>query len=252
VAFFGIDGSLKRLERLAAAILDAIEPSLTRRVHAYARKNRDEEFERHVWQVILTRFPNVVPEKDRKEMLRYSSEGSETSEEIESTPFRELLESTLFSGLFRALFKSSIFRHYRIIYERERRLKDLNQPPSMKSTESSKKSTGKSDLEPYQPPTTPEEAHDTGFTTPFTKADGTQSERPSTRPNTIDIPLFQKSMEAPDKTDTSADDGYTASESGNAMYPRPPRLPVEALDGICPLCGESCSADTFNEKGKWR
>jgi hypothetical protein len=258
VAFFGIDGSLKRLERLAAAILDATEASLTRRVQAYAKKNRDEELERHVWQVILARFPNLVPERDRKEMLLNSPEASEASEEIESsTRFGVLLESTLFSGLFRALFKSSIFRHYRIIYERERRLKDLNQPPSMKSPGLAGKSTGQSDLESHQPPTKPEEVQAMGFTTPLTNptlenADGTQSERPSTLPNTIDIPRFTKSMEATDTTDTSIDGGYTVSESGNAMYPKAPRLPMEALEGICPLCGECCSADTFKEKVKWR
>ncbi|KIX05938.1 uncharacterized protein Z518_03912 [Rhinocladiella mackenziei CBS 650.93] len=246
--FFGIDGALKRLERLAAAILDATEASLHRRVHVYAEKNRDEGFERLVWQVILVRFPCVVPASDFRETLLSTSEVTESLEEAESLEdFRALLRSSSFSGLFRALFKSIVFRHYRMIYERERRLKDLNQTLPM--NEPPRMAERVANPEHYQESGGAIQPPAVGLTPSLSEL--TRSE--TTLPNTIDGLRFKAKMENAEEHDTantSGDFAYQVSESGDAMYPRPPRLPKDATEGICLLCGQRCPADTF-EGEKW-
>lgn len=85
IALFGIDGSLKRLEKMVFMIHTNGVGSLARRVFAYAGEKRDRQFEKHVAHVLQSGFQPVIP-----------------------------------SGLGKLLFASLLHRHYRILHERKR------------------------------------------------------------------------------------------------------------------------------------
>ncbi|KAK5654615.1 hypothetical protein OQA88_7245 [Cercophora sp. LCS_1] len=242
--FFGIDGCLKRLEKLAAAILDATEESLHRRVRKFAEKNKDEVFERLAWLTILTRFGSVVSESDRQFMwLQLRGETDLIDEDDVLLRFSVLKHSSVFSGIFRALFETTIFRQYRMAYEREGRLKDSKtaqpvQPSPIGETtgpgpQLAVPENAQSRKESIVAPLTTNQA-------PFPSHDDSQSQ--PTVPNTIDGLRFKPTMEA---VDAAGNESYAISESGDAIYPRPPRLPEGANEGICHLCGQYCTADTF-------
>jgi hypothetical protein len=84
VPLSGIEGSLKRLDRVAIIILQATASSLARRVLAYADQVRDEGYEGKVDLVLRHRFRNALPEELR-----------------------------------RLIFTSMLHRYYRILYERK-------------------------------------------------------------------------------------------------------------------------------------
>lgn len=236
---FGIDGSLKRLERLASAILYATEASLHRRVYKYAQKNADPEFERQVWLVLNSRFPQVVSSFDIARMQQLSSDLA-----TESSSETTYINSDIFSGLFRALFKTIIFRHYRMIYERERRQKDLNPPPLPEQEESPEVPIDQELPAPEKPSMGEPKAP---VVKPALKnIQDNKSE--STSPNTIDGARLKANIENPEGQESqSGDETYSASESGQVIYPRPPQFPEGAEKGICTLCGQELPIDTFKD-----
>lgn len=136
-----------------------------------------------------------------------------------------------------------------MLYEKQSRIKDLAQVTPTESPELSDKTA---DTEPSQKPTDlvqPRPARSTTSVTehPITEAGGTPSEH-ETLPYTIDNVRFTEKMKALEYVDTSdmtSDRPLSVSETGAAMYPKAPRLPNDATNGICPLCGELCPADIF-------
>ena len=257
VSNFGIDGSLDRLERLAAAVLDASEASLNHRVTAYAARKRDLELERLVWLIILTRFPNVVPSSGRQELQLFVS-SSGAGDDADSTDeaqllnerFQTLLQSDSFTGLFRALFKTTLFRHYRMLYERERRWKDRKKSEAVLERTAPSETHEAEEMFP--------EATQLVRVLPERPVSGLTTAQPApsvtvtTLPHTIDEVRFKSQMEnaEPPETPDADWDKDNVSESGPGDYPRPPRLPENAESAICPLCGELCPADVF-EGTRW-
>ncbi|KAF8861598.1 putative subtilisin, partial [Acephala macrosclerotiorum] len=113
IPLFGVEGSLKRLETIAAAILQATQASLTRRVIAYAKKQQDyKDIVRRFSTIILARYRGLGP-TDMPMFIR-----------LEDLPSCEDIMRPKPLGLFFALVKCSVVRHYRIIYERNETDKD--------------------------------------------------------------------------------------------------------------------------------
>lgn len=61
VSVAGVEGSLKRLDRIAVIILHATESSLARRIQAFAERSRDRLYEEQVDMVLTYRFQNALP-----------------------------------------------------------------------------------------------------------------------------------------------------------------------------------------------
>jgi len=255
LSLFGIDGCLKRLERIATAILDATQASLHRRVRAFAEKNRDTPFEKVVWLTIVTRFPSVASDSDRQTMWAYLSQGTGPPGDTEAKSEQELeilKKSEMFSGLFRALFETTTFRHYRMLYERQRRLKDLEGPAPDQSipTEEINKPKETEAKEAGGIRAVPSHINLTSRAAvrQASPQQPVNSETEPTLPYTVDLPRFKARMDTAgnsNSAETSDKKPYTASESGDVMYPRPPRLPKGATEGICHLCLQLCPADVL-------
>jgi len=255
---FGIDGALKRLEKLADAILYATEESLHRRVRVFAAKNRDILFERVVCLTLMTRFPGILSKSDCELILGQLSHDGEAADGGEyATRLQDLTKSGTLPGLFQALFETTTFRHYRMVYERQRRLKDLNQntqdataeePPDLQNKTSSSESPRDSKHR------SPASAVAPVLTSKSLRSISDDSQSQPTLPNTIDGVKFRAKMEEDDSAPVNvliSNSGADAvSESGHAMYPRAPRLPKDASEGTCYLCGRSCSVNAF-EGHEW-
>lgn len=249
VPFFGIDGSLERLEKLATAILEVTEASVHRRVYAYQAKNQDKRLERDVYLYLLGEFPNLVPNHaHRKSMLFALGKAKSSDEDRSPQDFQAIFRSSWIPGLFRALSNSVLFRHYRIMYEQERRLKGPNHHISTKGS-----------------PRLAERTLDPGLRREHTRqaqpslsprAPTIQNYTPSksTKALTIDESNFDgriKTAKYHHLAGTPSDGAYSVLESGHDIYPNPPQLPEGATEGVCTLCRQSLPASNF-EGNQWR
>jgi len=80
---------------------------------------------------IISRFQPVVSSSDLDYMWSQLRDETGLTDEAESQArFKSLKQSTVFSGLFRVLFDSTVFRYYRMTYERESRRKDVEKAQS--------------------------------------------------------------------------------------------------------------------------
>lgn len=242
---------------MSTAILDATEASLHRRVRAYQEKYKDKELERNVCLYLLGRFPNIVPEclnkkmrlasrkdarSDEDELTQYSSDDDESAQD-----FHTLLQSSEVPGIFRALYKSILSRHYRIIYERERRLKDRNHHARVEDSPRLSESFGfgSRSIQEHREPTLP----------PLPDRDSAiPNHTPSepTIPPTIDESSFDARMQNTENhqsVGTWHDGADTVSESGHASFPKPPHF-GDVTEGQCTICGQRLSIDTF-EGARW-
>ncbi|KGO36167.1 hypothetical protein PEX1_083240 [Penicillium expansum] len=248
VPFFGIDGSLERLEKLATAILEVTEASVHRRVYAYQAKNQDKRLERDVYLYLLGEFPNLVPNHaHRKSMLFALGKAKSSDEDRSPQDFQAIFRSSWIPGLFRALSNSVLFRHYRIMYEQERRLKGPNHHISTKGS-----------------PRLAERTLDPGLRREHTRqaqpslsprAPTIQNYTPSksTKALTIDESNFDgriKTAKYHHLAGTPSDGAYSVLESGHDIYPNPPQLPEGATEGVCTLCRQSLPASNF-EGNQW-
>ena len=212
VGLFGIDGSLKRLQRISDVILQATQDSLARRISAYAEKYRDEGFEHHVERTIQWRFPHIP------------------------------------KSLHQVLVKTALHRHYRILYERDHRDKGaptlqhmprgIATQPSRTKVEARAQDAGKE----TQNRDTPEAAS--------RPLDAVTVSEPQSGPLTIDEDMVKAKIEEQSSAPTESRVRAPISETGAAFYPPAPVVPEGQETAKCNLCLKEFPAEEF-ERRQW-
>ncbi len=212
VALFGIDGSLKRLQRISDVILQATQDSLTRRISAYAEKYRDKDFEHHVDRTIQWRFPHIP------------------------------------KSLHRVLVETALHRHYRILYDRDHR--DQGAPtlqlgpkpaatqPSRTKVDAKAQDAGKE-----------KQNRDTPEATSRPLDTLTVSE-PQSGPLTIDEDMVKAKIEEQSSAPTESRVRPPVSETGAAFYPPAPAVAEGQKTAKCNLCLKEFPAEEF-ERRQW-
>ncbi|KAK3371807.1 hypothetical protein B0T24DRAFT_337732 [Lasiosphaeria ovina] len=268
---YGVDGCLQRLGKIAHALLESIQVSLPRRIVTFAKKQSrkhgindsglDEigSLAYYVSGVVLERFEPLhltePPElaDARSQFLSTIVLESPVTGEEEWKKYRYMVASILKNmlglsdeetkpgqqlrtqGLFSAIVRSCVFRHYMIRYAREKEAQERE--------------------EKREPPTMTVETSPIGPTTDMEQERGGQAhtdikigapndrtqEVQSSGPPTVNHHRFH---------DVMGDGGsfsmgtatckapIAPSEAGHGDYPRPPR--AEVVDGVksgeCPIC----------------
>jgi hypothetical protein len=214
VALFGIEGSLKRLERIATVILQATQGSLARRVSVYAEKCRAKEIEEGVEECIEDHVAAVIG-------------------------FR--FQGAITSSLSQLLVDACLYRHYRILYERSHRDQELPRlqlpaplirPPSQSEGQPTRAEAQSEFHHPQQP------EHES------------QSEH-QTLPLTIDEKVVHEKLAEDSSAQPQPKSPPSVSETGAALYPSPPNIPDGQTDGTCPLCLKVFPAEEF-EGRRWK
>jgi hypothetical protein len=225
VALFGIEGSLKRLEKVSAAILKATEGSLARRVFAYAEEKLDNEFKEQVSNALKFRFSRAVP----------TTEGDLRFEEVMPPELKELLVD------------SFLHRHYRILYERRMRQGEEPRVKEVSARRGEQHTATRLGVPRAGPQRQPE--HDAGVLD--------QREQETTRssiekgPLTIDEGVAVKKLAESSVPPRPLAGAPSVSETGDALYPDPPVVPEGQNRVECPICLKSLDADVFCGE-RWR
>ncbi|KAI8663493.1 hypothetical protein NCS57_00950500 [Fusarium keratoplasticum] len=240
VPLFGIDGSLKRLEKVAAVILQATQGSLIKRTIVFAEKHDDfQKLSRTFSMVILSRYRGLGP-KDRPENMPL-----EISEDL--IPTKDKLLAPRPDGLFLALVKTSIVRHFRILYERDRRDRENRglAAPAMETPTPQVSNPAEGDTIPRQFNLSQSNKLASGEANQTAeRGDEAQSEKQPTVLS-IDVDGFNTGIARTDSGSTSAH-GKSASpvsETGVASYPRAPKIPDGQKEGTCPICKQVLPAE---------
>jgi hypothetical protein len=244
---FGIDGSLKRLEKVAAVILQAMQGSLIKRTIVFAEKHDDfQNLCRTFSMVILSRYRGLGP-KDGPEGMTL-----EISEDV--IPTKEKIMAPRSEGLFLALVKTSIVRHFRILYERNRRDREKRglASPGMETQTPQFSKPAKGDSISRQFNLSQSNKMVSGEAIEATERDDkARSEKPPTELS-IDVDGFNKGIARTDSGSTGAREksGSPISEAGVASYPREPKIPDGQTEGTCPICKQMLPAEEL-KGAKW-
>ncbi|KAI1086171.1 hypothetical protein F5B19DRAFT_182434 [Rostrohypoxylon terebratum] len=236
---FGSDGCLKRLEKIAALILQAIQGGLIRRTIVFAKKHKD--------------FPEILEIFSMVILSRYSGLGwKERSGNIgglkELTPTPEQIMAPRPEGLFLALVKTSVVRHFKILYERNRRDREQARIPEPV--------TGNDMRQQFVSPRLSKSA--TGAVNPTAGQDRQDNDEQSVKPPTvlsIDVDCVNKEIARTDSgnamtSEKSVDYVPPISEAGVTMYPMAPKISDGEKEGTCPICLQVFPAEEL--KGdKW-
>lgn len=224
IPLFGIDGSLKRLEKVSAAIIQATQASLTRRVIAFAQRESNkhdcDRITRTFSMAILTRYRGLGP----PDMPMFG-----IPPEVIPSPDQILTSQPM--GLFLALVKTFVVRHFRASYERKDNGSQNKKAPTQSHGEEEEQESG--------PDTTGQEKQQQSQSTPQKASqssqsrDETQSET-KTNPLSLQTNVFKEKM---GEASTSGPRGRRpVSEAGAATYPQPPKIMDGQTDAVCPIC----------------
>ena len=226
---------MKRLEKVAAVILQATQGSLIKRTIVFAKKDNDlQVLIRNFSIVILSRYRGLGPEN----MPWNIPENLIPTEEVIMAPRPE--------GLFLALVKTSIVRYFRILYERDRRAREKTRlaSPAMETQTPQISEPVKEETTPRQFILPQSSKAASGKTTQTARRDGeTQSVKPPTVLS-IDVDGFNTGIVGTDSGSTGARKQPLppVSEAGVASYPRPPKIP-DGQKGPCPICEQVFPAE---------
>ncbi|RDW85690.1 hypothetical protein BP5796_04015 [Coleophoma crateriformis] len=238
IPFFGIDGSLRRLERIATAIAHATHASLTRRVLLYAKKQDDyEEVSRIFSLSIIFRYRGLRLED--MPMLDVP---------VEHIPSPDKIMAPQPLGLFLSLVKTSVIRHYRICYQRNIVQEDSKKPtPQVVSAKSIKPAA----VDLNRAEQRLERADDLLHTRyPELNTEITQSEAMS-NPLTLETAEFKKKLGEDASGSGRRAERQLVSEAGVALVPSAPRMSDGQKSGTCPICRESLPANIFESRLSW-
>ncbi|KAH8599218.1 hypothetical protein B0O99DRAFT_385347 [Bisporella sp. PMI_857] len=217
LALFGINGSLKRLEKFAAAILQATQGSLARRVSAFAQENHDEEVERYINFMITYRFQV------------FGRDGKSTS--------------TLPPKMREILFDSSVYRHYRL---KRLRTKTIPERRQLRRNVGTKPPSNMEDAVTIS--RVEHEDHPKKLS-PQKLEKGAQSEY-QTLPLTVNTRDFKKNL-VETQSNPQQINKVSVSEMGMPEFPPPPR-PLNGEECCtCPFCGENFAIGDL-EGYKWK
>jgi hypothetical protein len=208
----GIEGSLKRLDRISIIILQATESSLARRILAYAEQARNESYEERVNMVLRYRFQNALPEE------------------------------------LRILIHTSILhRYYRIQYRRKHRTEETprwevrpqHAPEPVAEPQTQPIATHRPAAmdEPMDRSPQRYEARFDAKSEPLTVDEGVIEEK------------LKEGLSAPPSRKPV--DSASVSETGDALYPKAPEIREGQSKGTCPICLKEYDAGIF-EGLKWR
>ena len=189
--------------------------------------------------VILSRYRGLGP-KDRPENMPL-----EISEDL--IPTKEKIMAPRPEGLFLALVKTSIVRHFRILYERNRRDREERRlaSPAMGTQTPQVSEPTKGDTIPRQfilPQSNKSASGEANQTAE--RDDEAQSEKQPTILS-IDVDGFNTGIARTDsgRTGVREKSAPPISEAGVASYLRAPKIPDGQKEGTCPICKQVFPAE---------
>jgi hypothetical protein len=252
IPLFGIDGSLERLEKVAAVIIQATQDSLIKRAIVFIEKQKDvQDVIKNFSWIILWRYSGLRPRDDETQQVPLVV----TKDHI---PAKEKVLVQHPEGLFLALVKTSIVRHYRILYERSRNKKEKREPaaPAVSAPELSLPqgfNPPEGDTVPRQAnhiqsnERAPDKANQTAE-----PSDEAQSE---TQPTVLSINVADYNAEiariGSGSTNAHEKPALSISEAGMAAFPREPKIPDGHKTGTCPICRQEFPTEKL-KGANWR
>ena len=209
--FSGVEGSLNRLDRIAVVVLRATENSLAKRIQSHAGRTRDEDYKKHIDLVLSFRFGDCLPVKLRKLMC-----------------------------------DSIVYRYCRIQYERNHLVPEastLTAPPELPV---------RSEPSGPQPYRLPDKMHADQDRKATDQYPAPRSEARTT-PLTVDEEIVRNELRQELSLPLSRKerDTVSQSETGDALYPTPPKIPDGSTTAQCPICLKDYHLDVF-EGPRWR
>lgn len=242
IPLYGVDGSLRRLEKIAVAIFHATQASLTRRVIVYAKKQPDyKEITRVFSLAILSRYRGLGPE----DMPMFG-----IPEKLIPSPDEVLTTQPL--GLFLALVKSSVVRHYRIAYERHENERENKKtiPQVLVEEEPEPPADGLDRVKQQsnRPETIPQEGLQLPELLQPKPREETESDTTPT-PLSIQPDVFREKL---GEDASSSGSRIPVSEAGVATYPQAPKISEGQEHATCPICKKSLPANVFTQRDRWR
>jgi hypothetical protein len=252
-SLFGVDGSLKRLEKVAAVILRATQGSLIRRALVFANNHDDlEEICRIFSRMILARYHAFRSESVPMRIGVHAtlSEGDMTVPQQsgfigeEPLPSKDDIMASQPADLFLALVKSSVVRHFRILYERNRRdrEREKHEKPENKTQKIEPPEVGKTGNK-----LTPPGPDQTATAAPNHPTDAEDETRSENQPTllSIDTNEYKKGIVRTDSGDLRLRDkrGTPISEAGVAYLPPAPKIIEGQNEAVCPICRQVFPAD---------
>ncbi|QYT06300.1 hypothetical protein H0G86_013158 [Trichoderma simmonsii] len=239
IPLFGINESLKRLDRAAAVILQGSQSSLIKRTIVFAEKQDDfQRLSRTFSKVILSRYRGLRPEDQPENM---------PLEIADLIPTKEKVLAQRPEGLFLALMKTSIVRHFRILYERGRidREKKLLAAPAMKASKSQGSNLADGDtIQRQYGPSQSDKLVPHGANQTAERENETRSENQPTALS-IDMDSYITRIARLESASTSAHEKSVPpiAEASVVSYPRAPKIPYGQKEGICTICRQVFPAE---------
>ncbi|KAK4082401.1 uncharacterized protein Triagg1_2213 [Trichoderma aggressivum f. europaeum] len=237
ILLFSIGKSLERLDWAASAIGQASQGKLINRTIVFARKHDDfKRLTRMFSLVILWRY---APKDQLGNMPLKSLEALIPSE-------KKILQRHP-KGLFLALIKTSIVRHFGILYERNRRDKEnkglaalaMRSPKPQGSTPADGDTITAQYKSPQPNQPAPGEANQAAK-----RDDEARSENQLTVLS-IDVDRYNTGRPTSDEKPAPL-----VSEAGGASFPRAPKIPNGQTKGTCPICKQEFPAEEL-QGAKW-
>lgn len=205
VPLSGVEGSLRRLDRIGVMILQATESSLARKILAYAEQDRDEQYEGHVDRVLHYCFQDALP-----------------------AALRELIRNSI------------LHRYYRIRYERDRRVQEA---PRWEQPRQSPKLTQKRPAEPSRRPEPIGAKEPEGLTEQHQKTQSEVKTTPLTLDRNVVEKELKKGLSLPPSRKNV--DTASVSETGDTLYPKAPDIKEGQTKATCPICLKDYEVSLF-------
>ncbi|KAL5089321.1 hypothetical protein Trisim1_005883 [Trichoderma cf. simile WF8] len=169
-------------------------------------------------------------------------------------PTKEKILERYPEGLFLALVKTSIFRHFKILYERDRRDREKRglAAPAMRSStvQGSTPADGDTTTGQYKTPQSNKsvsgEANQTG------ERDDEARSKSQLTELSIDVDHYNTGIAGIDSASPTFDEKSAPpiSEAGVASFPRAPKIPNGQTKGTCPICKQEFPAEEL-QGAKW-
>ncbi|KAK4065581.1 hypothetical protein Trihar35433_7701 [Trichoderma harzianum] len=244
---FIIEESLKRLNRVASVIIQASQDSLIKRTIVFAKQHGDFHDLANIFSlVIFWRYPGVLPKDQSGNIhLDISEDPTLTKEKIlKRRP----------EGLFLALVKTSIVRHFKILYERDRRdrEKGVLLAPAMRSSTPQGANPADDDITTGQYKSPQSNKSASGEANQTAKRDDEARSENQLTELSIDVDRYNTGITGIESTSPTSDERSAPpfSEAGVASFPRAPKIPNGELKGICPICKQEFPAEEL-QGAKW-
>ncbi|PTB51390.1 hypothetical protein M431DRAFT_19399 [Trichoderma harzianum CBS 226.95] len=244
---FIIEESLKRLNRVASVIIQASQDSLIKRTIVFAKQHGDfQELAKIFSLVIFWRYPGVL--------LKDQSGNIHLDIPEDPTLTKEKILKRRPEGLFLALVKTSIVRHFRILYERDRRDREKRVllAPAMRSSTPQGANPADDDTiaAQYKSPQSNKSAP--GEANQMAKRDDEARSENQLTELSIDVDRYNTGIAGIDSTSPTSDEKSAPpfSEAGVASFPRAPKIPNGQSKGTCPICKQEFPAEEL-QGAKW-